>query len=277
MDGPLTTSLTRSWLIKTSVVTLVFLGLGVWGLYDALVSYPARGVESAEHFRYKYLKEAKADSGSNDLTSEKVKVADPKADFEKLSDSNLANLRPREQARYQWLEALAYVGKLRPEETAIPTPEMDLAALTAKWSGGTPPKPLTKWDIPSQWAITAVGVFGGALGLWIIVKTWSQVYKFDPARRVLTLPDGTTLSTEDVEDFDRRKWDKFIMFVRVKASHATLGGRELKLDLLRHTPLEDWVVDMEYALFPDRKPKDEDEAPADGPPAAAETTEAEGS
>lgn len=254
-----TTTLNRSWLIKSGIISAVFLGFGLWGLYDALVVYPDRGVRSADFLKYQYLQavQTSLDSGVA-MLPESVSVPDPGAELERLSKLEPASMRPRDAAKLRWLEAVSYVGDLRPESTTISDPRAALENLTQSWTGQSPPKPLTKWDIPVQWLIMALGTAGGLYGAGLILRVWRQRYRFDPGAKALTLPDGSTLRLEDIEDFDRRKWDKFLMFVRVKPGHSPHGGKELRLDLLRHVPLESWVVEMEHTLFPDRKEADDD-------------------
>ncbi len=91
----------------------------------------------------------------------------------------------------------------------------------------------------------------------------------------LGLPGGHSLTPADLTDVDKRKWDKFFVSLVVKPGHATLGGKEVALDLLRYEPLEDWVLEMEKAAFPDRV-KAEEEARQAREERAQETDETEG-
>jgi hypothetical protein len=113
------------------------------------------------------------------------------------------------------------------------------------------PKPLSWYDIPVQWVFVAIGFGGGAwlIVLWIMVAR--QTYRWNPDTLTLTLPDGQTIAAEELEDVDKRKWDKFLVVLKPKAPHP-LAGRELKLDLYRYAFLESWVLEMERAAFPDR-------------------------
>lgn len=88
----------------------------------------------------------------------------------------------------------------------------------------------------------------------------------------LTLPGGESITPDDVAEFDKRKWDKFLFFFKIKPDHATLGGREIKLDLYQYVPLEDWAV----AMHRHARPEDyADENPADENPADENAAEAE--
>ena len=119
-------------------------------------------------------------------------------------------------------------------------------------------KKLEWYDIPSQWAIFGVGMLIGGTMFGFAAVVSRTRFGWDPAAQELTLPGGHTLTVPQCEDFDRRKWDKFLMFIKVKPDHPTLAGQELKLDLLRYVPLESWIVEMEYTAFPDRKVETDD-------------------
>ena len=42
-----TTRLNKPWLLKTLISAVVLVGFGLYGLYDATVAYPARGMRFA--------------------------------------------------------------------------------------------------------------------------------------------------------------------------------------------------------------------------------------
>ena len=41
--------LSRKWTLKIGIIAVLLVGYGVWGLYDATVSYPQRGSDAAEY------------------------------------------------------------------------------------------------------------------------------------------------------------------------------------------------------------------------------------
>lgn len=268
-----TTTLNRQWLIKTGIFFVVLLGFGVWGLYDATVKYPAMGRDYAEFQLWQYLSQAQSEGR---LHLPGLGTDDAAAEIERLRAKPAQQGSPLsalESAKLEWLRAVTLFGAglATPETTTIENAPQRLAELTATWQAKNPPKPLAAYDIPVQWVFVVVGL-GGAL--WIgalFVRVRSARYGWDPEEKRLHLPGGATLVPTDVAEYDRRKWDKFLMFLKIHEGHAALGGREIKLDLLRYTPLEEWVVEMERTAFPERfeEKKADEEPPAVAEPATA--------
>jgi hypothetical protein len=189
----------------------------------------------------------------------------------KVSSRSLSEV---EQRRLEWLESLQIAHRLRPEFTTLSQPDTSIKSATGeqlagypelnqRWGNGNMPKKLEWYDIPAQWAFVIIGLGGG---LWLLVlyaMVARKRYSWDETSKTLTLPGGTTLTPADLEDVDKRKWDKYIVFLKVKPTHPTLDGRELKVDLYRYSPLEVWVLEMERTAFPERAEKEAaDEADA---------------
>lgn len=274
----------RNWVLKMAAIAAVMLGLGAWGVYDAFWAYPDRGHRAARFLEWQYLQKLRE---TNRLSQ--ASVPDPAAALKDLQRREAAKdrLSDAEVAQLQWLEALRNTYANRPEFTTYPrtnpreevgSPDERLAALGTEWTQSTgnkkAPTPLTFYDIPMQWVFMIVGFgFGGYLVV-LMLKVFGQKYLWDPANKVLTLPDGVKIGLNDIADFDKRAWQKYIIYLQMKPGHPSLGGKELRLDLLRHRQLEDWVLEMERTLFPDRaeptpaadeaKPEP---APAEEPPA----------
>jgi hypothetical protein len=200
-----------------------------------------------------------------------VNIPDPAQELARLEKLDMPG--QVDMAKKEWLSALALVGDLRPEKTTTADPDKTYAELKQLWlssagAAAAQPKPLSWFDIPVQWVFTGIG-FGGAAWMLILFLTVArQKYRWEPETMTLTLPDGRSIAPSDLEDVDKRKWDKYLVFLKLKPPHP-LAGRELKLDLYRYKPLEDWVLAMESAAFPDRK--QEPDAPAQ-----AETAEPAG-
>jgi hypothetical protein len=263
----------RRWALKMWVFILVLIGFGFWALYDATVLYPARQRDVISFREYNYLQLLR-DAGGVRLDS--AGIDDPAAELRRLEARRRDNgsVGPIDNALYEWLAALAVLNELDgPRHTAIPRPGVPdartrLAELTQRWTLASgeqrkSPKPLTRWDIPSQWVILAVCWAAAAWMIALFIRTARERYLWEPATLRLTLPDGSSLTPQDLEDVDKRKWDKFLVFLKVKPGHERLGGREVRLDLYRHDLLESWVLEMERAAFPDRAEKPRESAPAE--------------
>jgi hypothetical protein len=264
------------WRLKLGVIALVVFLVGCWGLWDATSVYPNRGKKFAEWAQWQYLLQAKkADSEDFGIFLNESSISDPQQEYDYLSapdrqsqnradaanPSSPRTLRAsRQAALYQWLEALKVVGMLDAEHTTIESPQSKLDELQAKWSKiATQPKPLSAFDLMTQWLIMGVCYL---ITLWMIVhmmRVASKRYAWDPETMTLTLPGGASITPEDLEEVDKRKWDKFIVFLKIKDSHPQLGGQEVKIDTYQHQLVEDWVLAMEEKAFPSQEG---DDAPA---------------
>lgn len=246
-----TTRLNRPWLLKISIFTFVLIGFGIYGFYDATVAYPNRGKRFSDYARYEYFRMVAQERGY--LPVGEVNVENPREELRRLSA--IKNPTPVEAAKLNWLDSLTLVNQLDPQHTATVNPEQTWKELQERWTGSTgarnAPKPLSWYDIPVQWLFVAVGFGGGAwlAFLWIMVAR--QKYTWQEGSKTLGLPGGQTITPADLEDVDKRKWDKFLVYLRLRAPHP-LSGKELKLDLYRHAPLEAWVLELEREAFPDR-------------------------
>jgi hypothetical protein len=210
-----------------------------------------------------------------------------------------------EIAREDWLRSLAVIGHLHPaytnfyanpdrqaaEELASLDPSASnteaitalrarlepasprdrFERLSARWNTESPPGQLRSYDIPVNkiQAVICIG-FAGYL-LFLFARVASRTYRWDPDGKVLTLPSGESIAPADLEDVDKRKWDKFIVFLKIKDSHSQLGGQEIKFDTYRHGRVEDWLLAMEKAAFPDRV---EESTEAEATPETGETAAA---
>ena len=269
------TTLNRKWLVKMVVIVLVLVGFGLWALYDAKLAYPARGANASDFAEYQYLDLI---TTSRPPLANDAGIPDPKERLALLRDrmKQTGGLDPLDGTRLRWLESLELIDRLKPEATALPRKDSEgkdvsatdrYGALKKRFTtaqGGTinAPKPLSAFDIPSQWAILGVCWL---IALWIIVtlaRAKAKSYKWDPTTLTLTLPNGAALTPADIQEFDKRKWHKFYVAVHVKPSHPTLGGKTLEMDLLRHEPLEQWILDMEKAAFPEHAAAQAEPQPA---------------
>lgn len=259
------TSLTGRFLRKAIIFLVAGLGLGIWGFIDATIVYPERGERYISRAEHQYLK--KADEVGA-LRPRDVSVADPAAEYRRLdaerkriagdllsTNRETGRRAELEEARLKWLEGLARLNRLDPEHTTFEDPvalRERLDALEDEWrTAQSQPKPLAAYDIPSQWVFVVVG-FGVAIWQIALIVTMSRrVYRWDPETKTLTLPGGATLRPEDIRSFDKRKWDRFLVFLGVRDGHPQVGGQELKLDLYRHKHLEDWVKEQFFISDPE--------------------------
>lgn len=270
------TALNRKWTVKMVLICLVVFFFGVWAIYDALIAYPKRGYNAAEFMEYQYLEQYERDRG---VMSNAAGVSDPAAKLAELAqrEATVGQLGVVDELLKRWLENLDIVSKLVPEATAIPrtdfrgqqinTASERLEALTAKWTreGGTKkdaPKPLSAFDIPSQWIILAICWMIAAWMAVVVLRSRQKVFRWEPGTQRLTLADGHAITPADIAEFDKRKWHKFFVTLVIKPSHPTLGGKSIELDLLRYDPLEAWVLAMEKTAFPESVKKDGAQADA---------------
>lgn len=259
------TDINPKWLWKMIIIAIVLLVFGGWGLYDATVAYPKRGLNYAQYAEWEYLRTIRQDSAWD-----RAGVKDPAAELARLEERLRAksNVSAIEKARHEWLGALQTINHLTPAYTEMGDPLKRFDELEAQWtSGGTAkssPKKLAGWDIPVQWLITVLGFGLGIylVGLILVVKRVK--YGWEPATQTLTLPGGARLTPADISEFDKRKWHKYLIFLKVRPGVEQVGGRELRLDLLRHAKLEEWVLAMEKTAFPENQAP----APAEQPAAA---------
>lgn len=200
-----------------------------------------------------------------------------------------------ELAREYWLKSLSLIGHLDPAYTNFfRNPDPDAAAqllsgdgvnaetqsglratlnpatprdrfneLNTRWASESPPGPLQSYDIPVNkiQAVLCIG-FAAYLG-FLFIRVATRTYRWDPTSKALTLPGGQRIEPSDLDDVDKRKWDKFIVFLRIKDSHDTLGGKEVKFDTYRHGLIEAWILEMEKEAFPERVKEAEEAAAAE--------------
>lgn len=265
------TSLNRGWLLKIILFAAAAAGLGLWGLIDATIVYPRSG-EADSSFRLKnYLERAK-DAGRITQT----RVTDPHKDLADLASrraqlstaaaelSMSGRIAAMELAKLDWLESLKRLWRLDSAPGRISDPDKQLADLTTEWKKKSAPKPLSPLDLHIQWIITGVGFFLAAWIVFVIFKSKSQAskYTWDADSQRLTLPGGASFTPADLRELDKRKWHKYFVTV------ITKDGRSHKLDLLRYTPLEDWILAMERTAFPEAAAQS-NAAPAGGDPEPA--------
>ncbi|MEZ6244050.1 MAG: hypothetical protein R3B57_13520 [Phycisphaerales bacterium] len=275
-DAQQKSTLNRPWVLKMLIFIIVLLAFGSWGLYDAAIKYPANGARFAEWAEWQYLQKARdADAEELGYFSRYASVPDPRQELEHLSrletdqgnreaaenTQSLRRLRAiAELTRRQWLEGLQVIGKMTPERTTIADPRARLDELAGLWGTRPQPAALHWYDIPVQWAIM-IGCY--AMGLYLIVlflRVASKRYRWEPAEQRLTFPGGASIVPDDLAEIDKRKWDKFIVFLKIREGHEKLGGREIRVDTYRHALVEGWILEMEKTRFPPEEDGDEQDS-----------------
>lgn len=247
------------WARKMAIIFLLVVGIGTWALYDATIKYPAKGRQFVEWAEWQYLilldeeSNAQRDPG---IITRNAAVTDPKAELIRLRSDPNAGARPSMQARFEWLQALSHVGMLEPENTDFDqvAPRQRLAELQQKWASTSKPAPLHGYDLPLQWVILVVGYGLGLYLLYLVLRVAATKYRWDPARKALTLPGGETITPTDLEEVDKRKWDKFIVFLKMKPDAANLPGKSVRVDTYRHSRVEEWILEMETEAFGSQEP-----------------------
>lgn len=286
--------LNKVWVVKIVVITFFLLGFGTYGLYDATIAYPARGEKYAQFCQWQYLQMLRnAESEQPGIFISEASVTDPAEAYARLTDpetlarnrSNAADpsstITLRSTARMQrleWLKALRTIGTMQASDTTILAPREKLSELDGFWAKQeSQPKALAFYDIPSQWLIMVVCWAFGAWLILLMLRTMARRYTFDANELRLTTPAGS-FAASDLAEVDKRKWDKYIVFLRLTEGHS-MGSKEMKFDTYRHAKLEEWILAMEESKF---GPQEDGESPDGAQPAtetapsdaAAESTEA---
>jgi len=241
------------WALKLFVITFFVIGFGAYGLYDATIAYPDRGQRYADWAKWQYLEASDAAGkgpGGFGVFERESSVPNPVEELERLKelDKRSSNeLRATMQStRYDWLNALKVIGQLTPENTTIAIPRDELNELSAKWTTTTSnPKPLKSYDIPSQWMIMVVCWFIGGWMLLNILKVIGQKFSWDAGSMTLTVPGSISITPGQLQEVDKRKWDKFIVFLKLNDAHPSHAGKEIKVDTYQHALVEDWILAME--------------------------------
>ena len=255
--------LNPKWSFKLWIITIFVLGFGLLGLYDATIKYPARGERYADWAKWQYLEAAKTAGSEQFGVFREASVPNPAEELDRLSEPTKRESDAREAAnqnspshlrasmrlaRYEWLKALKTIGKLDPAHTTFESPEEELASSKAKSSTASNPKPLKGYDIPSQWGILFVC---GFIGIWMLLhifKVMGQKFSWEASTKTLTIPGPVSINPSQLGEVDKRKWDKFIVFLKCNDAHPTHAGKELKVDTYQHALVEDWILSMEAEI-----------------------------
>ncbi|MCL4221992.1 MAG: hypothetical protein KJZ65_11565 [Phycisphaerales bacterium] len=272
-QGVQTSTIGMRWARRMIIFAVLLLGLGAWATWDAFVVYPKRGQAFAEWAEWQYLLSLKDESRMDPgIMTRNAPVTDPKAELDRLRSDELARQRLSMAARYEWLRALSLVGQLEPEKTNYATvaPRQREEQLAQAWASRDKPAALRGYDIPSQYLMMIVGYGLGAYILVLLARVAVTKYRWNPSTKALTLPSGAAITPSDLAEVDKRKWDKFIVFLKIRPGVDRVGGTSVRVDTFRHGKVEEWILDMEREAFgPQENPSADgsaDQAGAQSPP-----------
>lgn len=265
------------WIFKLTIITLVVFIVGAWGYWDATSVYPKRGERYADWAKWQYLEQSKrANSEDFGIFVRESSITNPVEELARLSEEQTASRNSQDAtnassnrtlrasmliARRNWLDALKVVGQLDTERTTIESPQRELDELKSKWqSASSVPKPLHNFDLIVQWLIMAL-CWTIALYMFIhMIRVRSKRYGWVADSMTLSLPGGSSITPDHLEEVDKRKWDKFIVFLKINASHAELGGKEISVDTYQHQHVEDWILAMEEKAFGSQEDGDDSDS-----------------
>lgn len=277
----LTTRLNSRWTLKMFVFLLLLLGLAGWASADAFWIYPKRGRNHVQFMLKAYLECLE----KNGRLLADASVEDPAAEFKRLESLSGIDPSSCDAARAQWLMSLSRLAPLSSltvqnkkmmeraagapieTETVFSRPDSTLSDLQQRLGTRNAPKPLAGYDIPLQYLFLVIGAGGAVWMMLFLVRCGKVKYQYEPVEKRLFLPDGVSFVPADVAEMDKRDWHKYFIYVKLKD-----GSREMKFDLLRYAPLEDWILEMEKET-PGYVPPEADAAEA-SPTAEAGTKEA---
>ena len=268
------------WAFKLVVILLVVFAVGAWGFWDASSVYPARGERHASWAQWQYHEQAqKANDEDFGIFVRESSINNPVEELDRLSDPEAKSRNAQDAAngsssrtlrasmlmtRLAWLEALKVIGHLDTEHTMIELPKRTLEELKSHWqTAESVPKPLHTLDLIVQWMIMALCWSMSLLMLVHMLKVKTKKYAWVADSMTFTFPNGSSITPDDLEEVDKRKWDKFIVFLKIKGAHDTLGGKEIAVDTYQHSFVEDWILAMEEKAFGSQEDGDDDSSSTD--------------
>lgn len=261
----------RYW-IKQAIITLIVLGLGIWGFLDGFIIYPAQAVKYAQWSEWEYLRflDSPPPGSAVGASLAAASIADPQQTYEQLGrPSNNRSPATLNDYRGNWLDALSIAGRLDPMYTTYPRENEHegkvgssferLGELRETWGQvdrGKAPKRRSRLDILAQYPIFLIGVGLAIYFGYGLMRAASTRYAWDPSAKRITLPGGIQVTPNQIQEFDKSRWHKFYVQLHLTEDHPTHGGRVIQVDLYRHTGVEDWILEMERERFPERERAD---------------------
>lgn len=201
----ITTKLATRYWLKTIVMAIVCIVLGLWGVWDYTVAIPEREQAANRSLVLKVVNTALAtERGSAERDKAAVRIA--------LSLKNDVTKPTEESSSKQWdLDNTAgWIKSLKLFQAAVSGGDLETQEQAAvviedglnQYGSVTPP---SKYDRPMQWAFILCIPFG-LYYLWAYTKMFSRakLYRFDDQGN-LTTPEGTW-AADEITDIDMSKW-----------------------------------------------------------------------
>lgn len=256
----------RYW-IKQVIIIVVVAALGVWGFYDGFMLYPKQAVRFAQWAEWEYLDFLRnPPAGAVGANLGVASIPDPQETFERLGNPGY-NRNPEsvDDVRGNWLDALAIVNHLDPQYTTYPRENEEEGAvgsaferhgqLQETWGNvdrANAPKRRSRFDIMAQYPIFLVGLGLALYFTYGLIRAVATRYSWDPASKRITLPGGIEVTPDQIAEFDKSQWHKFYVLLHLTQEHPTHAGKTIKVDLYRHQPVEEWILEMERERFPEQ-------------------------
>ena len=280
----------RYW-IKQVIIIVVVAALGCWGFYDGFMLYPKQAVRFAQWAEWEYLDFLRnPPAGAVGANLGVASIPNPEDTFDRLGNPGY-NRNPEsvDDVRGNWLDALAIVDHLDAQYTEYPRKNEDegvvgtaferhgqLQEIWGNIDRANAPKRRSRFDIMAQYPIFLVG-FGLALYFtYGLIRAVATRYSWDPQAKRITLPGGIEVTPDQIEEFDKSQWHKFYVLLHLSESHPTHPGKTVKVDLYRHQPVEDWILEMERERFPEQADATPAESDQPANEAEQESEETEG-
>jgi hypothetical protein len=270
---PITTTIARHYAWRCIIIAIVFLVLGLWGVYDYMVAIPAREQQFlrgeicrlvSDAFEPGHWDEA-APIARERITAEIERIGSEhfKADQSQAFDAEdlseeawaaraadvqaaIASIRERNEDGW-FMALLLFREALRQPPFDYPLTGVDLLAHETAQSGAQAVAGVSqpsRYDRPTQWAFMACLPFVPYY-VWAFVATRRRVYRMDEDG-TLHLPQGTW-AQDDIADIDMSRW-----MAKSIAHVVHRDGTRVKLDDYKHRNLHLIIGAVASRLYPDQ-------------------------
>lgn len=229
-----------SWWIRAALVTIMMLGLGLWGIYDYAVDIPRREQMSQRRHLAETLVLALTPNEDRILANEKFQTA-----LVLIETAQAANI-PGEDSTWDetltvWMTGLQTVARGGEMNSELKL-QVGLRIEQALLEYGDVQEPAA-YDRPVQWMFISSLIFVPFYA-WGLIKYAPRVYRLDPDGTV-HLPQEK-LAAGDIEDIDMNRW-----MSKSTAELVATDGRRIKLDAFIFKNLHLIVGAVAHRLHPE--------------------------